>query len=80
MKLLLVLAVVFIAVYFWRQRRRAERPHQKPPPATPAQKIAQPQAMVACVRCGLHLPEADAVQGHEGSYCSSAHRHLAEDR
>ena len=80
MKLLLVLVVVLIAVYFWRQRRRVERPRHPPAPATPAQKIGQPQAMVACARCGLHLPEADAVQGHEGSYCSPAHRRLAEDR
>ena len=80
MKLLLVLVVVLIAVYFWRQRRRAERPLHPPPPDTPAQKIGQPQAMVACAHCGLHLPEADAVQGHDGIYCSIAHRHLTEDR
>jgi uncharacterized protein len=79
MKFLLVFAVVWIAFWIWRQGRRAELRERKPPAASSVNKIGQPQEMIACARCGLHLPATDAVQGHQGSYCSAAHLHLAED-
>lgn len=80
MKFLLVFAVIWIGVWFWRQGRRADIRERKPPAASPTHKLGQPQEMVACARCGLHLPATDAVRGHDGNYCSAAHLHLAEDR
>ncbi|CAN7641003.1 PP0621 family protein [Variovorax sp. LjRoot84] len=78
MKYLLVLAVVFVAIWLWRKNRRDEmrsRP-PPPPPATPA--VGAPQAMVRCAHCGLHLPAADAISGPDGAvYCSAAHRQAA---
>lgn len=79
MKFLLVFAVVWIAIWFWRQGRRAELRERKPPAASPVNTIGRPQEMIACARCGLHLPATDAVQGHHGSYCSAAHLQLAEN-
>lgn len=79
MKFLLVFAVVWIGIWFWRQGRRAERHERKTPGTSQAHKLGRPQEMVACARCGLHLPATDAVRGHHGSYCSAAHQHLAED-
>ncbi len=75
MKYLLVLAVVAIAFWLWRKARRpgvgAKAPPAAPPPGTP-------QAMTRCAQCGLHLPAAEAIAGERGSYCSAAHRQLAE--
>jgi uncharacterized protein len=34
--------------------------------------------MVACLQCGTHLPESEAVQGRQGAYCSTEHRQLRE--
>jgi uncharacterized protein len=35
--------------------------------------------MVACLQCGTHLPEAEAVKGQRGAYCSQEHRLLSND-
>lgn len=78
MKYLLVLAVVTVAFWIWRNNRRtdaAERARQQPPPRADA---AGPIAMVACRTCGTHLPHTEAVQGREGSYCSAEHRQRLE--
>ncbi|SEA99303.1 PP0621 family protein [Variovorax sp. YR216] len=80
MKYLLVLAVVFIAIWFWRKGRQEElRSRPPPPPAQPA--VGAPKEMVRCAHCGLHLPATDAVRGNAGRiYCSAAHRKTAEEQ
>ncbi|MBB3177106.1 PP0621 family protein [Variovorax sp. Sphag1AA] len=80
MKYLLVLAVVFIAIWFWRKGRQEELRSRPPPrPAPPA--VGAPTEMVRCAQCGLHLPASDAVRGNAGQiYCSAAHRKAAEER
>jgi uncharacterized protein len=88
MKYLLVLAVLWIAIWLWRKNRREEmrdamreraaKAAQQPPPATP---VGPPQAMVRCAHCGLHLPANDAIAGPDGAvYCSPAHRQAAAVR
>lgn len=77
MKYLLVLAVVVIAFWIWRNNRRAEaadRTAQRRPSPTPA----KPVTMVACRLCGTHLPQTEAVQGSQGAYCSTEHRQRLE--
>lgn len=77
MKYLLVLLVIAIAVGIWRSNRRAER--EAAPPHRPAPPPAgEPARMLSCAHCGLHLPAADALQGHRGAYCSPEHRQLSE--
>jgi uncharacterized protein len=68
MKYLLVLIVVAVGVWLWRQgRREAMREAQQATQqrAAPA-AVAAPQAMVRCAHCGLHLPAVDAVAGRSG--------------
>ncbi|GAC1544326.1 MAG: hypothetical protein NVS2B4_22420 [Ramlibacter sp.] len=80
MKYLLVIAVVWVAFWLWRQGRRVElrqhRPPAAPPPPPPP---GLPQAMVQCAHCGAHLPASEAVKGGRASYCSAAHRQAAGD-
>lgn len=75
MKYLLVLAVVLVAFFIWRGNRRERM--RAPPPATP-RPLDEPQSMTRCDQCGTHLPDTEAVPGRQGSYCSAAHRQLAE--
>jgi uncharacterized protein len=77
MKYLLVLAVVGVAFWIWRNNRRAEaadRAAQRPPAPPPA----KPVTMVACRVCGTHLPQNEAVPGNQGVYCSAEHRQRLE--
>ncbi|RQO42264.1 hypothetical protein DBV14_27570 [Variovorax sp. KBW07] len=83
MKYLLVLAVLWIAIWLWRKNRReemrdAQREHAakaQRAPTSPPPAVGAPQAMVRCAHCGLHLPATDAIAGPGGAvYCSPAHR------
>ncbi|MDO9435817.1 PP0621 family protein [Hydrogenophaga sp.] len=77
MKYLLVLAVVMVAFYIWRNNRLEDhrsRETRKPPPT----KSLAPTIMVACRQCGTHLPENEAVHGRQGVYCSAEHQRLLE--
>lgn len=75
MKYLLLFALLFVAYLLWRHGRlRDERESatsaRKPPPAP-----GDPQQMVSCPVCGVHLPRSEAVAGQGGIlYCSNEHR------
>ncbi len=78
MKYLLVLAVVLVAFYIWRNNRAAEaREQAAPPPRAPAPPAA-PDAIVTCRHCGVHLPSREAVKGTLGYYCGPEHQRFAE--
>lgn len=78
MKYLVLLAVLVIAYMVWRSARIERR---GPPPGPRGTAPAKdPQEMIACPVCGLHLPRADAVTDAKGlAYCSQEHRLLAGD-
>ncbi len=75
LKLLLMVAVLAVAAWFWMGRRR---PPGAPPAAKPPTKKAAdqaPQSMIACAHCGVHLPQSDALMDAAGKpYCTEAHR------
>jgi uncharacterized protein len=72
MKYLLVLAVVLVAVWLWRNNRREEK-EQAPPAAK--NPLPAPQDMVRCPVCAVHLPRTDALAGPDGRlYCCQEHR------
>lgn len=71
MKILLLLAVVGVVLWLLRPKSRGGAD------GGPRQPRAGkgPQAMLACAHCGVHLPQAEAVQDADGRvYCSDAHR------
>lgn len=87
MKYVLLLLVLWAAYALWRHQRRQAMRDQRPPPAAPPPNLgatqqaappADPQHMVRCQHCGIHLPQPDAVRGQLGWYCGTAHRQLAE--
>ncbi|WP_137894513.1 PP0621 family protein [Ramlibacter sp. 2FC] len=76
MKYLLVLLVVLVGAWGWRQSRQLSS-RQTPPPDTGTKPPAA-QEMTRCALCALHLPKSEAVQGRRGLYCCAAHRQQAE--
>jgi uncharacterized protein len=76
MKFLIVILVVVAVLWFVRNNRRDDPPapgaRGKPPPL-------EPQDMVRCPVCSLHLPRTDALPGPDGRlYCCAEHRLRAE--
>ena len=65
MKYLLLLAALAVAYAVWRDRRASIGK-----PAAPA----APQEMVVCARCGLHVPQGEALRLGQRNYCCAAHR------
>jgi uncharacterized protein len=68
----LVIIVAIVVIYFvvraLLRRRRLQRP---------ARTVTAD--MVRCRRCGVHLPQRDAVRGADGWYCSNEHRKAGSD-
>ncbi|MDP2220366.1 MAG: PP0621 family protein [Hydrogenophaga sp.] len=78
MKYLLVLAVVLVAFWVWRNNRLTDDAQAKKPATRKQPSPRSPTVMVACRHCGTHLPENEAIQGRQGAYCSTEHQQLSE--
>jgi uncharacterized protein len=67
-----ILGLLLWLVWRWLIRPRRRRPvsGQRPPSV---------QNMVRCARCGLHVPEREAIQ-HGGRYYCSAQHQIEDDQ
>lgn len=75
MKYLVVLGIVLAVYLLWRQGRRSARGDERAEHGPAASPAAQPQDMVRCATCAVHLPRQDALAGADGRlYCSQEHR------
>jgi len=68
MKMLLFLLSVLALL--WLLRRSVQRARLRPQ----APQVPEPQPMVACAQCGVHLPASDALPGRGGVFCGADHR------
>lgn len=77
LKILLTLAVVVIALMMWFGKGRTRTQRRTPPTPAPRQAPSPPQAMLSCVRCGVHLPQSDVFLDDSGrAFCGAEHRRL----
>ncbi len=65
-RLLFILAIVGV-IYVLLRRYRNNSLDQSPPPA-------QPQSMLRCKQCGVHVPSSEAVLANGENFCCAAHR------
>lgn len=70
--LLLFLGLLAYLVLKGLQRAAARRGEQ-------AKRPQAAERMVACARCGVHLPESEAIEGDGGRFCSEEHRRLGAE-
>lgn len=77
MNLKFVLLVLAVFVLLWLLRSSFRRPPAAgtKPPATPS---GEPQAMLKCTQCGVHLPRDEVLPGRGGVFCGEAHRQAYE--
>lgn len=74
MKFLLVLLVVVLGLWLLLRGRGASKPPADAP-KNPGASPGKSEDMVACTRCGLHLPMGDALPDSRGRlYCGAEHR------
>lgn len=74
MKYLLVLLVLLVAFWTWRNNRQTDERDDTPKPRA----RRGPVVMIACSQCGTHVPEAEVVLGDRGRYCCAEHRRQHE--
>jgi uncharacterized protein len=68
-RLVVLVVIVVLAAWLIRRALRAARAPRKAAPA--------PQAdLVACARCGMHLPRAEAREAGGRLYCGEEHARL----
>lgn len=73
MKYMVLLLAILAGV--WLIKRQQVR---KPPAAGRPQQQVPTTPMLACQRCGMHVPQQEAIQGRRGTYCCQAHRQADE--
>ena len=70
------LRLVILLVGLWlvlQIIKRALAKRNKPSPQQPTLTN-----MIACDRCGVHIPESEAIREDDRLYCSEAHRKAAK--
>ena len=72
MKFLLIIGIVMLVLWLARSGRRAD---DRPVPPAPRD---EPDALLSCAHCGLHLPRGDALPGRGGVFCDESHRSAYE--
>ena len=73
MKYLILLGLLFGVIMWFKFSRPSASDRRSTDSAD------QPQNMVRCAHCGLHLPEKEAVASPQAIYCSAAHRDTVEN-
>jgi uncharacterized protein len=73
---LLIWIGLVVAAWWWLRRRLLSSARPQARSARPApRQLSQPEAMVDCARCGLHLPASEALSDAAGQrYCCAEHR------
>ena len=66
-KLIVLVALVVLAVWLIRRALRGNEPKEKPPVQGD---------LVACARCGVHLPRGEARLADGKLYCGEEHARL----
>ncbi len=81
MRNLLIFLLVLVGI--WWVRRALARLQGRGDGSTRAEGEAgrgEPERMIGCARCGLHVPESEAVREGDAFYCSEEHRRLGVER
>lgn len=81
----LLLLILLALLYWWASRALKERAARRKRTGARGwfrreREPAPSERMLACARCGLHLPESEGLHDHDGFYCCEEHRRLGVKR
>jgi uncharacterized protein len=73
MKFIVLVIAVLALVYLVRASlRRMQSPLESK--RTKSDETGEPQQMLSCAQCGIHLPRDEALPGRGGVFCGAQHR------
>ena len=72
MSRLLVVVVIFIAIYLLLKYYRKQMPKKD---VLGEDTSKHRENMVRCAHCGVHLPKGESIMADHKHYCCKAHRH-----
>lgn len=72
-RVIAILVIVWLVVYIVKRTLG-----QRQPKESLGRQQRRSEKVVRCARCGVHVPESEAVREGDRFYCSPAHRE--EDR
>jgi uncharacterized protein len=67
----IALFLLAVVVLLWLLRGSFGR---RPGPGKASPPRGEPQPIVACAECGVHLPRDEALPGRGGVFCGDPHR------
>lgn len=73
-KYLLLIALIVIVVWMWRQARATRSGERRPTAPRAAEQ------MVKCAYCGVNQPVSESILADGRYYCCAAHRHDGENK
>ena len=79
----LLLTVGVVLFYLWYKGKKQAKVVNKEtsrPMSNKAKVVSEPEAMVLCQHCKLHLPKSDALKVEDRFYCSKEHLHAVDER
>ncbi len=76
MSRLLVVVVIFIAIYLLLKYYRKQLPKKDVPGEDTSRRS---ENMVRCAHCGVHLPKGESIVVDQKYYCSEVHRRAHTD-
>lgn len=76
MNKLLIFVLIMVAVYWVRRGLSKPAAGSGDSRAAGADRKAEPEKMLACVHCGIHVPESEGVLDDRDFYCCAEHRRL----
>jgi len=68
MKYLLWIGLLFVIYWFLRNNKRRK------PNAPETQRPREPEQMVTCAHCGVHLPISESITARGQHFCSTNHQ------
>ncbi|MDH2919524.1 MAG: PP0621 family protein [Sideroxydans sp.] len=66
-RLIFILAIVAVIYVLLRRYRKNSLDQANTPPV-------EPQTMLRCKQCGVHVPSSEAVLANGENFCCAAHR------